>query len=148
MQSSTPYLTLNWRLPYCNNDYNYFRWISLCYISDEFMRFGGELGAKLKLSYLVIMNISFVSSSIVDDKVGWSPTYLCALMLLFILFKRRKCNRILKQIKCYPDSEQERKQCSPQNKHVEINHSFLLSLVSQCSTVESWNFFSLLPACT
>ena len=92
--------------------------------------FGGELGAKLKLSYLVIMNISFVSSSIVDDKVGWSPTYLCALMLLFILFKRRKCNRILKQIKRYPDSEQERKQYSPQNKHVGINHSFLFSLVS------------------
>ena len=114
--------------------------------------FGSELGATLKLrepiSYLVIMNISFVSSSIVDDKVGWSPTYLCALMLLFILFKRRKWNRILKQIKRYPDSEQERKQCSPQNKHVEINHSFLLSLVSQCSTVESWNFCSLLPACT
>ena len=130
------------------------------FISGEFrcvaflmsLWFGGELGAKLKLrepiSYLVIMNISFVSSSIVDDKVGWSPTYLCALMLLFILFKRRKCNRILKQIKRYPDSEQERKQCSPQNKHVEINHSFLLSLVSQCSTVESWNFCSLLPACT
>ena len=67
-------------------------------ISGEFRRvtflmslwFGSELGAKLKLSYLVIMNISFVSSSIDDDKVGWSPTYLCALMLLFILFKRRK----------------------------------------------------------
>ena len=92
--------------------------------------FGGELGAKLKLSYLVIMNISFVSSSIVDDKVGWSAIYLCALMLLFILFKRRKCNRILKQIKRYPDSEQERKQYSSQNKHVGINHSFLFSLVS------------------
>ena len=130
------------------------------FISGEFrcvaflmsLWFGSELGATLKLrepiSYLVIMKISFVSSSIVDDKVGWSPTYLCALMLLFILFKRRKCNRILKQIKRYPGSEQERKQCSPQNKHVEINHSFLLSLVSQCSTVESWNFCSLLPACT
>ena len=130
------------------------------FISGEFrcvaflmsLWFGSELGATLKLrepiSYLVIMKISFVSSSIVDDKVGWSPTYLCALMLLFILFKRRNCNRILKQIKCYPGSEQERKQCSPQNKHVEINHSFLLSLVSQCSTVESWNFCSLFPACT
>ena len=52
------------------------------FISGEFryvaflmsLWFGGELGAKLKLrepiSYLVIMNISFVSSSIVDDKVG------------------------------------------------------------------------------
>ena len=72
------------------------------FISGEFrcvaflmnLWFGSELGATLKLrepiSYLVIMNISFVSSSIVDDKVGWSPTYLCALMLLFILFKRRK----------------------------------------------------------
>ena len=120
-------------------------------ISGEFRRvtflmslwFGGELGAKLKLSYLVIMNISFVSSSIVDDKVGWSPTYLCALMLLFILFKRRKCNRILKQIKRYPDSEQERKQCSPQNKNVEILPFFTSFLV-----LNRWNFCSLLPACT
>ena len=52
------------------------------FISGEFrcvaflmsLWFGSELRATLKLrepiSYLVIMNISFVSSSIVDDKVG------------------------------------------------------------------------------
>ena len=47
------------------------------------------------------------------------------LMLLSILFRRRKWDRILKQTKRYPDSGQERKQCSPLNKYVGINHSSL-----------------------
>ena len=47
------------------------------------------------------------------------------LMLLSILFRRRKWDRILKQTKRYPDSGQERKQCSPLNKYVGINRSSL-----------------------
>ena len=146
MQSSTPCLTLNWRL------------INLFQVNFAVLHFWWVYGSganwerhwnwENRSVTLWLWTSLFFLPLFVDDKVGWSPTYLCALMLLFILFKRRKCNRILKQIKCYPGSEQERKQCSPQNKHVEINHSFLLSLVSQCSTVESWNFCSLLPACT
>ena len=46
-------------------------------------------------------------------------------MLLSILFKRRKWDRILKKKKPYPYSGQERKPCSPLNKHVGINHPSL-----------------------
>ena len=65
------------------------------------------------------------------------------LMLLSILFRRRKWDRILKQTKRYPDSGQERKQCSPLNKYVGINHSSLF--FTGFLVLARWYLLLLLP---
>ena len=47
----------------------YLRLISLCYICDGFVVRGWIMSEIETISYLVMMNIYCVSSSIVDDKV-------------------------------------------------------------------------------
>ena len=64
-------------------------------------------------------------------------------MLLSILFKRRKWDRILKQKKRYLYSGQERKPCSPLNKYVGINHPSLF--FNGFLVLARWHLELLLP---